>query len=272
MHWIYILKCKSDSDDFYYVGETTRLYRRFWEHADGKGGLNTEVYVPEHTVAIYNVKNILNFINYEQNACNNVTNYYKYARVALENFDLSEDQKYRTDLSHYCAENYIAECLMKRTANVRGGKYTRFDVDYKAPDTAKIVLPLCHCKLPCDIHKKDDDIIYFRCPKKNIWEEMRRNVNTTDEPACKFYQTYNDNNIKRMTLALRTTVKQAPWLWTIPSGYYEHCLGGCGREYDSDNCVRSSLNLCHSCFMDTNIQMKLKHQYDIKPDMASCLI
>ena len=29
MHWIYISEC---NDGTYYVGETTRLYRRFWEH------------------------------------------------------------------------------------------------------------------------------------------------------------------------------------------------------------------------------------------------
>ena len=37
MYWIYILKCE---DDVYYVGQTSRLYRRFWEHQDGRGGLN----------------------------------------------------------------------------------------------------------------------------------------------------------------------------------------------------------------------------------------
>ena len=52
MHWIYILKCQ---DDYYYVGETKRLYRRFWEHNEGRGGLNTSIYIPEGIVAIYKV-------------------------------------------------------------------------------------------------------------------------------------------------------------------------------------------------------------------------
>ena len=42
MHWIYILQC---NDGVFYVGETTRLYRRFWEHECGNGGLNTSIYI-----------------------------------------------------------------------------------------------------------------------------------------------------------------------------------------------------------------------------------
>jgi len=36
MRWVYILQCE---DSYFYVGETSRLYRRFWEHQDGLGGL-----------------------------------------------------------------------------------------------------------------------------------------------------------------------------------------------------------------------------------------
>ena len=61
MYWIYILRCE---DDIYYVGQTSRLYRRFWEHQDGKGGVNTSIYIPEEIVAIYKVSNILKFIDY----------------------------------------------------------------------------------------------------------------------------------------------------------------------------------------------------------------
>ena len=43
MRWIYILKCE---DDYFYVGETARLYRRFWEHTAGIGGINTQIFTP----------------------------------------------------------------------------------------------------------------------------------------------------------------------------------------------------------------------------------
>ena len=50
MRWVYILKC---IDDYYYVGETKRLYRRFREHQEGFGGTNTSTYTPESIVSIY---------------------------------------------------------------------------------------------------------------------------------------------------------------------------------------------------------------------------
>ena len=59
MQWVYILKC---SDDYYYVGETNRLYRRFWEHQEGIGGLNTSTYIPECIVSIYKIKTLSFFV------------------------------------------------------------------------------------------------------------------------------------------------------------------------------------------------------------------
>ena len=61
MRWVYILRCE---DDYYYVGETKRLYRRFWEHQEGIGGSNTSNYIPEEIVAIYKVDTICKFIDY----------------------------------------------------------------------------------------------------------------------------------------------------------------------------------------------------------------
>ena len=62
MHWIYILKCK---DEHYYVGETTRLYRRFWEHDDGECK-NTRIFTPIGLEAIYKSDNMGNFFNYNE--------------------------------------------------------------------------------------------------------------------------------------------------------------------------------------------------------------
>ena len=50
MKWVYILRC---SGGYFYVGQTSRLYRRFREHYGGTGGLNTSYYPPENIVAIY---------------------------------------------------------------------------------------------------------------------------------------------------------------------------------------------------------------------------
>ena len=64
MNWVYILKCE---DDYYYVGETTRLYRRFWEHSSGRGGVNTSSFSPECIGAIYKVNTLGKFFEYNSN-------------------------------------------------------------------------------------------------------------------------------------------------------------------------------------------------------------
>ena len=69
MRWIYILKC---SDDYYYVGETKRLYRRFWEHHEGNGGINTSTYIPEGIVSIYKVSTLCKFFEYNNIVMNKI--------------------------------------------------------------------------------------------------------------------------------------------------------------------------------------------------------
>ena len=59
MQWIYILKCENDS---YYIGQTSRLYRRFWEHEDGRGGVNTSINRLIEIVAIYKASDIGKFL------------------------------------------------------------------------------------------------------------------------------------------------------------------------------------------------------------------
>ena len=61
MKWIYILKCENN---YYYVGQTSRLFRRFWEHLGGIGGLNTSIYPPENIIAIYRVNRLGKFFDY----------------------------------------------------------------------------------------------------------------------------------------------------------------------------------------------------------------
>ena len=67
MLWIYILKC---DNDIYYVGQTSRLYRRFQKHINGQGGINTTKNRVEKIVAIYKVNNLNNFIEYNNKILN----------------------------------------------------------------------------------------------------------------------------------------------------------------------------------------------------------
>ena len=106
MHWVYILKCE---DDYYYVGETTRLYRRFWEHGEGIGGLNTMLFKPEKIVAIYKVNTLGKFLEYNNNVIDTINNTYTiynqngYNKWLLKKFNENDDKYY----DHLYAENNI---------------------------------------------------------------------------------------------------------------------------------------------------------------------
>ena len=187
MHWVYILRCE---DDYYYVGETRRLYRRFWEHQAGIGGLNTSTYSPEEIVAIYKVNTICKFMDYNKYV-NKILDgiwYENYKGFKLRDFNEDNEDD---DYDNLCAENNIAECLMIHKKDewnkIRGGKYIKFDIEYKYPDNNYIKdLPLCKCGLPCDIRKNENkNYLYFRCAKKNIREE----INIVDE-SCNFFMEY----------------------------------------------------------------------------------
>jgi predicted GIY-YIG superfamily endonuclease len=83
MHWIYILKCE---DDHYYVGETTKLYKRFWQHFTGIGGVNTYTYKPAEVVAIYKLNTITKFLDYNKNVLDVINdNYHEYNKWLLIN-------------------------------------------------------------------------------------------------------------------------------------------------------------------------------------------
>lgn len=75
--------------------------------------------------------------------------------------------------------------------NIRGGKYVRFDCQYKFPNNEYTKeLPLCNCGLPCDVKKhKNKKSLFFRCAKKNMWDSFKDDFEINDEP-CSFYREY----------------------------------------------------------------------------------
>ena len=73
-----------------------------------------------------------------------------YNRWLITHFN--DGEKYKDYFDKLEAENNIAECLMIHNKDewnkIRGGKYTRFDIEYKYPDNDYIKdLPLCKCGL-----------------------------------------------------------------------------------------------------------------------------
>ena len=264
MHWVYILECEGGK---IYVGETTRLFRRFWEHNGGRGGVNTTIYRPREIVALYRVQTIGKFIDYDHDVNWATTedpsnSLKKYSAYKLFAFGKDEEGRY----NHREVENTITECLgMHRSDewnDIRGGKYVRQDILYKRPDNKDLLrLPLCDCGYPCDIRKhKDKNLLFFRCAKKNMWDEFRNMFDTADEP-CKFYMEYtHDIRFRKAeedrSLKYRTLLARSTWLSCAPYDEVE-CIC-CGEEsyrgvnYDGGRAV------CEDCFVNRNEEASVK--------------
>mgnify|MGYP003683159671 CR=1 FL=1 len=271
MHWIYILRC---TNDFYYVGETRRLYRRFWEHCDGEGGLNTSIYEPIEVAAIYKVDTIGKFMEYNEHVCDILNGVCDetYDRRLINDFN---DNNARIEYDNLIAENDIAECLMMHKKStwrkIRGGRYTRFDVSYSYPNNmyAKEI-PLCNCGLPCDIRKNEEgNYLFFRCAKKNMWDDLKYEFNVEFEP-CNFFMKYTkDMNIKKeeqrvfdeRKRIISELFKKSQWLRHVETNdenYPLQCVGGCCRTSESIKVTYLGYirNLCFDCFIDKNEELK----------------
>ena len=271
MHWIYILRCE---DDIFYVGTTKRLYRRFWEHNDGNGGINTSIYRPIEIVAIYKVEIICKFIEYNNGVLHDFYSDYK-----LNFFNKNEPND---DYDKLEGENNIAECMMMHNKdtwkNIRGGKYVRFDCNYSFPYNEAIKeLPLCHCGLPCDIIKNEQKKhLFFRCAKKNMWDDMKDLHNINNEP-CKFYREYTSDieyrieskkNFENRKKKYKDLLYKSLWLKNIPYEE-ENELGECvycktyvwndGEGNFKNNGIKRNnkrLLLCKKCFINKNDELK----------------
>jgi len=259
MRWIYILQCQ---DNHYYVGETKKLYSRFWQHKNESGGVNTSIYPVINIIAIYPLNKVGRFIEYNEKVNNN-----DYS------FDLYEDFDKYCDEDEYCqywVENNIVEKMIyihkDNWKNIRGGKYTRFDIDYKYPNNKTINdLPSCKCGLPCDIRKNEKkNYLYFRCPKKNMWDDIKELFDIEDEP-CDFFMKYNKDKYYKKIYEknkIKLLTNKSYWLKSLVGSQYQYCIGGCGKDYDGDNTIRysgKSINLCFDCFINKNNELRRKY-------------
>jgi GIY-YIG catalytic domain len=177
VHWVYVLE-SSDTGSVY-VGETTRLYRRWHEHSTGCGGVTTSRENYDTLIGLYNVPHNIAFINFHNNSDNIFDNL---IGRTIRTWDYEVD---RFDALHF--ENLITERYAyeyKDLMDVRGGKYCR----ERCSITDTIIdRPLCNCGHPCEINMKNDRTkLYFTCPvpnwvnygyiipkKCNFWEEYK---------------------------------------------------------------------------------------------------
>lgn len=168
-------------------------------------------------------------------------------------------------------ENNIVEKLMitkkYNWEKIRGGKYVRYDIEYKFPVNKYIEdLPICNCNIPCDIKQDKDGNLYFRCAKKNIWDNFCENFDL-GEP-CKFFMKYTKdekfklNYINRIQRIKSLTFK-SNWLKELIGRNDDYCMGGCGKEYDGDYTIRYNykpINLCFDCFLNKNTKLREKYK------------
>lgn len=209
VHWVYVLECE---DSHIYVGETDSLYTRMKQHMSGKGAMNTKLHRPKRLIGLYKVNDNHAFIDYRETIL----------RGDYNRFKLSKWNEFEGD--NLLIENRITERLIyERTTGewykVRGGKYTRRDLETTAQNYARMATtegltvltrlpicdipteqivdrPLCKCGMPSEVNiSKDHTKIYFKCSMSNIWPKFSACI-PANEP-CDFWQAYTEDKILR---------------------------------------------------------------------------
>lgn len=263
MYWVYILKCE---DDHYYIGQTKKLFSRFYQHRGGNGSINTSLYPIIGIMSIYKVNIIHDFIQYDHGLDQILKGDYDYSTYPLKNFGKQPEEGF-----HLEAETAVVECLMlnypKKWKKFRGGKYTRFDVEYKYPTSNyNKIIPLCKCGLPCDIRKNENkNYLFFRCAKKNIWPALENEFNAGN--PCKFYQEYTkdkkfrDAKIERWKnrkKILSELFKKSPWLRNVETDRNKCMLcNSTSKKLISYAYIKRAL--CFNCFIDKNDELSKKY-------------
>ncbi len=95
VHWIYILEYE---DEHIYIGETTRLYRRFSEHQRGCGSVNTHCHYPRKLIGLYKVAENSSFIKYRKSILNNIFNKNIISAWGEDEFDNLEVENHFTEI------------------------------------------------------------------------------------------------------------------------------------------------------------------------------
>ena len=281
MYWVYILECENN---YFYVGETRRLYRRFWEHLNGEGGINTSIYRPKSIVAIYPVNRLGKFLYYNQKVISNDYNlhyniYFNRGGI-LEGFNYYDEWGNNSYFSKY-VENTIVEKMMitdkDNWEKIRGGEYVRFTMEYTFPKNEIVEdLPICNCGLPCDVKQNEKHgYLYFRCAKKNMWDDFCKEFFTEiSNNPCKFFMKYTKDleykiNYENTKQKIKQLTSKSYWLKELLGGTYQYCIGGCGKEYDEDYTIRysrKSINLCFDCFINKNEELRKKYEKNSEPE------
>jgi predicted GIY-YIG superfamily endonuclease len=283
-HWIYVLECE---DDYIYIGETRRLYRRFTEHLTSRGGSNTNKHKPYKLIGLYKVNENHSFMKYR-----NTIKSGQYNRFILDDWEEDAD-------NYLLIENRITErFLYERRENdcyggglewykVRGGKYTRETLEeivdrYKGasekegreymsrnpiesiPVDTIVDRPLCKCNYPSEVKlSKDKSNIYFVCALKNVWGDFFSDLEINK--SCNFWELYTDDREIKHNYEIVKAMSKEKWILNLPLTVYknnpESCISCGNSDYIGifNNGVR---RVCQTCIVKN--YSSLKEEYENK--------
>ena len=288
VYWVYVIECQ---DLNVYIGQTKRLYRRFNEHTQGRGSVNTGKYKPKKLIGLYKIGDNYSFLQYRQQIIKNK----EYNKFTIKDWGIDEESG-KLEIENHITEMYLY--LRRRDSwdelrddyddslndkftyddgewgKIKGGKYTK---DTLNNPTAKmneddiIDRPCCHCKYPCEIKiSKDRNCIYYVCALKNVWDDFFNGL--IIEKPCDYYEIYKeDTYIKKQYEINEKKIKES-WLQNFPKSQYkihpEPCIKCNKTEYlpiFAYGCVR---RLCQECL--SNKDDELSKEYTISK--TKCLL
>jgi predicted GIY-YIG superfamily endonuclease len=233
VHWVYVLECE---DNFIYVGETVRLFRRFHEHLTSRGGSNTLNHKPLRLIGLYKVNDNHSFIRYRNTIKSGEYNPF----LLGDQWDNEGDNLL---IENHITERFLWERKGKEWYKVRGGKYTRKDLDeiayrYKwasekegricytrnpIDDLSTDILvdrPLCKCGTPSEVKlSKDRTKIYFTCALKNVWDDFCSDLSVAS--PCDFWQIYTEDKEVKMQYEIVKARSKESWILNIPLSAYK---------------------------------------------------
>lgn len=266
VHWVYVVECE---DEYIYVGETTRLYRRMNEHQRGGGSVNTSEHEPLCLVGLYRVADNESFIEHHINV-----------KAGMYDSDIIKHWG-ENDGDFLNVENHFTEQLMylrskKDTSEfmwndgywwkVRGGKYTKEMYEgERIPihDLNKDLLmdrPCCDCQYPAEVKiSKNKKCIYFVCAMKNAWGDFAPGLDYNEQ--CDFFHVYNDDTyLKKQTEISLEHLKES-WCNNLPTGYDGGCIKCKEPHFSGVYTHGKRRQICMPCF--GKHYESLKKQYDI---------
>lgn len=191
MHWVYVLR--SSKSGSIYIGETTRLFRRWKEHITGRGGAITSRDTYDIIIGLYSVGANYSFLRHRDEMINGSGTY------KCEKFwGLDESKEIALGIENHIAERFLVDRGITKY-DVMGGKYTSETrcENFCSGDGLKFYIrdrPLCHCSYPCEVKMtKNNEKIYFCCPIPDWVEDAPLNCSYYKE--FEPYKQIRDSNI-----------------------------------------------------------------------------